>query len=367
MPAHIAHVLFAEEALHQALDQRAPGILQRHGNVFRFGAQGPDFFYHNQRTRPTGLKYGVSAHREGYGRLVAAMTREFRRLKGRRLEATGGGSRDDSTPGFSPDELAAYILGFSTHGFLDRKTHPFIQYFSGWVEHGKPETEVYFRCHVFMERILDVLMLRLRRSQDVQSFSLPESLSCGPTLPYALLKTLLKGLHFAYPRTRYKSRDRQRIENAYQDSLSFYSFTDPANPQFRPLAVEHDRLEGGGRRRLALFHPYELPERVDFLNLRGRPWCHPCREDWVYTVSFPELYEQALEEAVAALRQIAEVLEGRGDPGAVESLIGNESLGTGLPWKGSPRMQFSDPLPLSEILAGLYEDYEPRQALGLSS
>jgi hypothetical protein len=163
----------------------------------------------------------------------------------------------------------------------------------------------------------------------------------------------------------YKSRDRQRIENAYQDSLSFYSFTDPSDPQFRPLAVEHDLREGGARRRLALFHPYELAEGVDFLNLRGRSWCHPCREDWVYTHSFPELYEQALEEASDVIARIAEILDGAGNPDSVENLIGNESLGTGLPWKESPPMQFSDPLPLPEILDRLYRDYEPSAATEL--
>jgi len=318
--------------------------------VFRFGAQGPDFFYHNQRTRPTGLKYGVSAHREGYGRLVSAMIREQRHL------GEKGGP-----------ELEAYILGFVTHAYLDRGTHPFINYFSGWVDPARPETQVYYRCHVFMERILDILMLRLRRAQEVATFSLPESLSCGPGLPYGILKTLLKALNAAYPRMRYKSRDRLRIENAYQDSLSFYSFTDPADPQFRPLAVAHDRKDGGAKRRLALFHPYHLPDRVDFLNLRGRTWCHPCREDWVYSDSFPELYEQALERTVPALRRVAELLAGKGDPAAAEPLLGNESLGTGLPWKETPRMRFSDPLPLAEILDRLYEDYEPSPAVELPS
>jgi hypothetical protein len=363
MPAQICHILFAEEALKQSLGDHSDGILEQHGNVFRFGAQGPDFFYHNQRTRPTGLKYGVSAHREGYGRLVAALVREHLRLASRASEA--GTQTDPTTGRFAAAQRRAYILGFVTHAYLDRGTHPFINYFSGWVEPGKPETDRYFRCHVFMERILDVLMLRLRRAEDVRSFSLPENLSSGPSLPYGLLKPLLKALNTAYPRMSYKSRDRQRIENAYQDSLSFYSFTDPSDPQFRPLAVEHDLREGGARRRLALFHPYELAEGVDFLNLRGRSWCHPCREDWVYTHSFPELYEQALEEASDVIARIAEILDGAGNPDSVENLIGNESLGTGLPWKESPPMQFSDPLPLPEILDRLYRDYEPSAATEL--
>jgi len=56
MPAQICHILFAEEALRAALGERASSLLERHGSLFRFAAQGPDCFSHNQRPRPTGLK-----------------------------------------------------------------------------------------------------------------------------------------------------------------------------------------------------------------------------------------------------------------------------------------------------------------------
>ena len=116
MPAHFTHLLFAEEALQAALGEKAETILHTHGNIFRFGAQGPDFFYHNQRTMPTGLRYGVALHRRGFGSLVEQMAREALRL------AVGPGS-----------DLSAYILGFATHGPLDRSTHPYIGYFpAGW-------------------------------------------------------------------------------------------------------------------------------------------------------------------------------------------------------------------------------------------
>src|SRR4030042_4005693 len=136
MPAQICHLLFAEEAWRGALGGGAGGFLERPGNLFRFGAQGPDFFYHNQRTRPTGLKYGVAAHHEGYGRLTAHLVRQLRRLQARGIDEA------------VKDELTAFTLGWVTHAFLDRVTHPFIVSFSGW-------GEKYFRCHIFFERILD--------------------------------------------------------------------------------------------------------------------------------------------------------------------------------------------------------------------
>jgi hypothetical protein len=341
MPAHISHLLFAEEALAAALPSSGPALLARWGNLYRFGAQGPDFFFHNQRTRPTGLKYGVAAHREGYGRLVAALVQEIQHLKEKSICSPA-----------EAEQLEAYCLGFATHGFLDRWAHPYIVYFSGWVDPRRPETERYFRSHIFLERILDVLLLRQRRGLQVSEFPLLSRLTCGEQLPYPLVKALLKALNVAYPQMRFKSRDRRRIENAYADALLFYTYTDPGQPENRRLAVERDRLED--RRRLAFFHPLELPRGIDFLNEGHRPWLHPCFADRSSTASFPELFEAALAEAVPALRVLAEALEGRRDPQEVERAVGNASLNTGLERSQRCALKYCAPLPLPEILQGMY-------------
>jgi hypothetical protein len=346
MPAQICHLLFAEEALRSALGARAEGLLERQGNLFRFGAQGPDFFYHNQRTRPTGLKYGAAAHHEGYGRLTAHLVRQLRRLQARGIDEA------------VRDELTAFTLGWVTHSFLDRVTHPFIVYFSGWVDPARPETEKYFRCHIFFERILDVLTLRERRGQEVAGLSLPGLLGCGPVLPYPLVKTLLKALNAAYPSMTRKSLDRRRIENAYADAMFFYTYTDPSEPRYRRLALERDRE--APKRRLALFHPLELPQDIDFLNLNGAQWRHPCLEELTSSASFPQLYAEALAQAVPALTVVAEALEGGRPPEEVEAVVGNASLNTGLERSQRCRLSQSDPLPLPELLDGLYRQADPR-------
>jgi hypothetical protein len=337
MPAQICHLLFAEEALRGALGARAEGLLERQGNLLRFGAQGPDFFYHNQRTRPTGLKYGVAAHHEGYGRLTAHLVAQLRRLQLRGIDER------------VRDELTAFTLGWVTHAFLDRVTHPFIVYFSGW-------GEKHFRCHIFFERILDVLTLRERRGQTAAELSLPGLLGCGPVLPYPLVKTLLKALNLAYPRMTRKSLDRRRIENAYADAMFFYTYTDPSEPRYRRLALERDRE--AQKRRLALFHPLELPEDIDFLNRGGALWRHPCREDLASTASFPQLYAEALARAVPALAVVSEALEGGRTPEEVETAVGNASLNTGLERWQRCRLAQCDPLPLAELLDSLYRQAE---------
>jgi hypothetical protein len=353
MPSQICHLIFAEDSLRAALGAEAESILREQGNIFRFGAQGPDFFYHNQRTRPTGLKFGVHAHRNGYGRLVTNMIEELRHLESRGYEELAA--------------IKAYILGFVTHAFLDKKTHPFIDYHSGWVEADRPETERLYRCHIFMERILDVLMLKIKRDLNIREFSLLPLLDCGAMLDYGIIKTLVKSLNKTYPNTHFKSRDRRRIENAYIDSMGFYTFIDPLNPHYRSLAVERDRSSRGARRRLALFHPFEIPEHIDFLNLSRRTWTHPCNDQWRHRESFPELWEDAQNETVPVLTEMYGILEGRGDPSRAEELIGNQSLGTGLNWNDDYKLRYNRPLPLPELLDSLYVEMDDQPTANLSN
>jgi thiol-disulfide isomerase/thioredoxin len=334
MPAHFTHALFAEEALALSLGEAGKNLLAAHGNLFRFGAQGPDFFYHNQRTMPTGLRYGVAIHRSGYGALVESMVREALRLR------------------VAPDsELAAFILGFATHAPLDRRTHPFIGYFSGWVDPQKPETKRLFQCHPFLERLIDVAVLRERFGREPAQFDFLPAVRCGKALPYAVVKATLKGLHATYPAMRYKSRDRKRIENAYRDAMFFYTLTNHMNPLLPRLVYRKDSKDGFRQRRLALIHPREVPEGLDVLNAKQAPWCHPCDSALVSRASFLELYEEALLDAKAMLADIFSVLSGRGPVEGLGERIGNQSLDTG---REPCAPVHSQPLPLPEILDEMY-------------
>ncbi|MGA2762320.1 MAG: zinc dependent phospholipase C family protein [Spirochaetia bacterium] len=342
MPAHFTHLLFAEEALRAALGDKAQSILIAHGNIFRFGAQGPDFFYHNQRTMPTGLRYGVALHRRGFGSLVQEMAREALRL------GVGPGS-----------DLSAYILGFATHGPLDRVTHPYIGYFSGWVNPRDAGTRRYFHSHPFLERIIDVLILRERFHRSLDDFDFLRMVRCGRMLPYPVIKAMVKGLNTIYPSYNYKSRDRLRVENAYLDSMHFYKLTNHLNPDLVRLAYRRDRRDGFTQRRLALIHPRDIPSGQDFLNTSHTTWCHPCDSTTVSTASFLDLYEEALADCIGMLKTLYDVLAGQATLEGLAERVGNENLDTG---RGSCLPEHANPFPLAEILDSMYEDLEGESA-----
>jgi hypothetical protein len=335
MPSHFTHLLFAEEALRGALGEKAQEILDAHGNLFRFGAQGPDFFYHNQRTMPTGLRYGVALHRHGYGSFVEALVREALRL------AAGPGS-----------DLSAFILGFATHAPLDRLTHPFIGYFAGWEDPQEEYSRRRYHSHPFMERIIDVLVLRQRFGKSPGDFDFLSQVRCGKTLPYPVIKAMVKGLNATYPAYNYKSRNRLRVENAYHDSVFFYKVTNHLNPDLVRLAYRRDRRDGFREMRLGLIHPGEVPDGYDFLNLAHAEWCHPCDKDDVSTASFLDLYEQALAVCTRHLGRLYDVLAGHTAPEGLGEYLGNESLDTG---REQCTPVHSKPFPLPRILDQIYE------------
>ncbi len=338
MPSHFAHLLFAEEALRGALGDRGEEMLSAHGNLFRFGAQGPDFFYHNQRTMPTGLRYGVALHRHNYGTFVRELAREALRL------SVGPGA-----------ELSAYILGFATHAPLDRKTHPFIGYFAGAASAREEASRRLYHAHPFLERILDVLVLQERFGKTPADFDYLSLVRCGVNLPYPVIKTLVKALNATYPSYNYKSRDRLRIQNAYRDALFFYKLTNHLNPDLVREAYKQDRKDGFKHRRLGLIHPRTVPEGFDFLNLGHAGWCHPCSDADRSTASFLDLYEQALQECTVMLATLYAVLSGQEELDAVPDVVGNASLDTG---REACTPVHSRPLPLAEILDDIYQQVE---------
>ncbi|HSV94028.1 MAG TPA: zinc dependent phospholipase C family protein [Desulfobacterales bacterium] len=338
MPSHFTHLIFAEESLAGALGDEATPILRTHGNLLRFAAQGPDIFYHNQRTMPTGLRFGVALHKHGYGSMVGEMVREALRL------------------GMGPaTELGSYVLGFATHAILDRHTHPYIIHFAGWDEGGRQGDNRAYHTHPFLERILDLLVLGERRGLEPSRFDFLPLVRLAHGLPYPVLKALVKGLHAIYPTFARKSLDRARIENAYHDTVFFYKLTNHLNAELPHMAWKKDRKDGFRQRRLGLLHPREVPPGVDFLNRERRPWCHPCDDTAVSHEGFLDLYARALDESVRTVTILQAALSGRASIEDAAAAVSDLSLDTG---RDPCTPRFSNPFPLREILDAEYRRLE---------
>jgi hypothetical protein len=346
MASQITHILAGEEALHRAAPELASTVLARAGGYFRYGCQGPDIFYHNQRTKPSGLHYGSLAHRREYGRIVE-------------------GALGAAPPGrFRPDEpVGAYLLGMATHAAVDRATHPFIVYFSGWHSPSIPGTERFRSCHPFFERLLDVALLGSLRGEtpadfDIEALLAPPNIEEAARADEGIVALWAAGLRTAYPQAA--GGDfllERRIGNALIDGRYFYAITNPAVTALNRrredwFAYLDDRV---GYRSISLVYPDALPEGMDPMNLTGIRWLHPAGDGRSSTESYLDLVKKAVEDADAAIRLLIEAFaRGEAEPGLAER-IGNGGLSitdrSGLTI--APRV--ADPLLLAELMAAEYQ------------
>ncbi len=361
MPSQVLHILFGEDVIYRIhtllkpvygnrIDRILEKILFEHKDAFALGCQGPDIFYHNQRTRPVSLEYGTLLHRRGYGAFSAVL-----------LEMTlpvQSESKDDILQRHGDEGinlLGAYALGFMTHAFLDRHAHPYIVYKSGWVTPAKPETERYKRTHIFLERILDVLMLSCLRGIHISTWNQEGFLSKICEDPPGELKLIIeKALLAAFPERAADDKYlKQRIENAFLDAAFFYKITDPRKTSLHRRLDKEDPFNWMDESSsLSLVYPEKLDLGVDYLNLSRKSWIYPRDDGKKDYRSFIELYEAAVDFAAksftAFIRQYIET--GIFPVRKAVLCIGNGGLSI-QDGQGKPQAPTrSDPLPLDRVL-----------------
>jgi hypothetical protein len=333
MAAQITHILAGERALELAL---GPGHEAR--GSFDFGCQGPDIFYHNQRTKPSGLHFGALAHRRRYGSLVA----------GAASSLPEGERRPDSLAG-------AYLLGLATHAAIDRATHPFIVFFSGWSDPADPGSLRRRGCHPFLERILDLALLDRALGMKPRDFGLASRMR----LPEGadLVAPWAAGLRAAYPRaTAGDALLEARIANALSDARHFYEITDPAATA--PGGRGDERLARLGneewRRLVSLVYPESLPAGMDPMNEAGAEWQHPAGDGRSSRASYPELVEEGTREALRSIRLVIEYWEGDLPAAELAAELGEGGLALCDREGGAVPPRVCRPLPLPEAMEAEY-------------
>jgi len=318
MPSHIAHTLFGRETA------RLVNFTINDANWFTFGCQGPDIFLHNQRTMPSSLFWGKSLHRRNYGHFCSNLISLM----------TSAGENWNSP-------IGSYIFGFITHAFLDRETHPFITYFSGWGKDNK-------LFHPFLERLIDIEISSFYSIKSPDKYSFYNSIFLGPESPENLTNTLTKAINIQFNNPYSHEDICIRISNAYNDTMHFLRKTDTWRKDLveRIKTIEKESVQS---RLLALFHPPYIPDYLDVLNTGHSEWKHTWAPHVTSKKSFNEIFVSAAQTAAEKFELIlSEKTEN------LIHVIGNESLNTGLPHSSGALPKVSSPLPLGTFLQELY-------------
>jgi hypothetical protein len=352
MPSQILHTLFGEDVIKEiyrqisgrfgiVADKAMEKTLNTYRTAFVLGCQGPDIFYHSQTLRPVGLEYGTLLHRRGYGDFTSVLLRMGLPDPPPDREDIRMGRREKGI-----NALGVYALGFMTHAILDRETHPYIVYKS--IGQGKAKTGFSpAQLHAFFERIIDVRMLLHLRNRPVSSWDEdPVLVRICENPPLGLKELLVRSLKAVFPeRAGEDKKIFTRMDNTFQDCVSFYRHTNPA-------ATGLYTREALPASSVPYIYPEELPPAIDYLNLNKTAWQYPLAGRAPDHRSFPEIYADAVH---VAERNLSPVITRYLDTGLfpialASQAIGNKSLSihdsTGKPCAPN-RM---DPLPLEEVL-----------------
>ncbi len=269
--------------------------------LFRFGTQGPDFFFYHRfwpwHKEKEGPLLGEKMHHQHCGFFLMDMI-DYVKEQG------------------CPPELVAYVSGFVTHHLLDRTTHPYIFYHSG---SGKPHS----KCEI----IIDTLLLKKWKGKDAWRHPVFSQIHVGSSLPPAVIQLYQKLLPRYYP-DHAEGISGNLINDSYRDMIRALRFL------FDPSGIKNKLLPS-----MMSWYSYQkkIPEGIDFLNESNHVWRHPVLDDaGERRESFPELFQQAVEEGTEIMQTLFHywynAAEGESDQirAKLKSQIGNVNYDFGL-------------------------------------
>ncbi len=319
------------------VDGHAAENQHRDDRVLAIGSQGPDLFYHNRRTMPSGLTYAVSIHRSKYGQLVSEMAKKAAAL------------------GHGPDSaLGRFVLAYAGHALVDRWLHPFINFFAGWYEPKKPETAALRNTHAFYERVVDALLVRRYRGRMPSEIDFVECFSLGETFPEPYLSTVCAGLRNTYKKAASDPELSQKVQNAYADSLGFYRFTNRAGARYFAQGMAREHSGEIGDKWITIVHPFSLPDDEDLANEAKEEWSHPAHPELRDDSSLYELFDDAVEDGTVTLRTVCDLWENN-TFSEIEEVVGNSNLSDRSDTTGMERYVASRPYDLPGLMEWLRE------------
>ncbi len=307
MPNIWTHLIFGQECL-KAVNQ-SDLIHSNHDlKLFNLGCQGPDFLFYHQflpwQKQKIMTELGSAMHKRQCGPALRYMIEQAIRA-------------DAVSP------LLVYVCGFVLHHVLDRHMHPYVFYKSGF----KPWD------HQRFEIILDTLTARQLRQVETWKTPAWKEIYIGEALPEPIIM-MMEGVAKQCYADTHASIDRELWNDAYRDMI-------------RAQKLFHD--PSGIRRILTLnkLEPFVFKREnrdLDYMNLQKKPWNHPCIEQEVYTDSFWDLWDRAMEDGKLLISDIITAFHNnpRLDtlPSSLIDRIGNVSYETGKPCDFSEPMNY---------------------------
>lgn len=303
MPNIWTHILFSEDVMDAV---KKPYPFSQYETCMNLGAQGPDpFFYYNfwpwVKDEPV-HEVGTALHTRECGNFLMDLI----------ISAKNMGA-----------PAQAYVIGFVTHHILDRNTHPYIHYRSGYEG----------SSHKKLEVLIDTCMMEKYHNLKTWKAHTYKEIDVGRSLNKDVIDLLHETIKKHYPEL---TRDSPAyIQKAYRDmKLACRISSDPYGWKIlllKPL--------------ISSYSHQPIKNEVDYLNLNKNTWYHPATNE-PCNKSFIELYNKARAEGIAILTEVQNYWNNTCDESEkiLRELIANISYDTGKPLDLNLENIYCDPI-----------------------
>ena len=336
MPGFLTHCL-AGRRLKEKLRADGQKILAEKERLFYLGCQGPDifFYYFSGAFSKAARGIGGKMHDKDLGRFIwdlAASSWLASRCgaKGLTPQAIADGLADKDGPGpggfaelagggpetESGRAIFAYACGYVMHYCLDSATHPYV---FARTETGDGTGAKNTADHRHFETELDICMLlRLegKKPNDWTHFEMIDAKK--PDMAAAALASAAAIRHVYGA-----GISGGQVLAAMRSMVGFTKFLQSKKGRRKRLLRFFEKLTVREPVYSSLMHSQAAGEGA--LNLEGNEWQPPWPGGAPGSQSFPDLFDGAVEEAVA----LCETLLGEGMLGGFSERLGNKSLKTG--------------------------------------
>ena len=225
------------------------------------------------------------------------------------------------------NDVLTFLYGYIMHYALDTKVHPYVIHKAGIFNKKKKDTYKYNSKHSDIESYIDAYMINYHENIKPNKFKIHKfcfnnnkiSKDLSTVIDYTFDKTYgfkklstyyKQGLFFMKHSYHFLRYDPHEIKN------KLYRFIDKLHPRsikdFYPIT-----------------YSYKLNKNDYYLNLCNNKWCHPRYNNEIYTESFIDLYNNAVDNAVYMINKVNEVLFENKDIKILNDIFLNLSLTSG--------------------------------------
>lgn len=329
MPDIITHYIFGMDLLGRLDNSVFKSHIENNKALFFIGNQGPDpFLYHDFisiKGKNLGAKTGNLLHEKKTGVFFIKCLNYIKNTK-----------HDDD----DYKKVFSFITGFICHFALDKNAHPYICYKTGNYNRNASDTYKYRGNHKKLETAIDTILLKEKLNLDSRYFKINEKILSLNKIPDSILNLFDIALKELYN----IDNGYELFKSSYKDFKNAFSILYDPNGIKKIIFYMLDKtVNKKGKNVFSNLSYYKnTSKNIDYMNKNKSTWLHPCDKNEKYNLSFYELYETALNDAIYLIQNTIKYLNDNLEEHKLKDIFKDISYSTGKSTKLECDMKYFD-------------------------